>query len=276
VKSRIKLEDLTLNTVARRIESSGSRQMALLNLKTLTLNFCPTLLKLKLNDCPSLVNLTLNDCPNLEDVELTNCPNLVCLPALDNFPKLGSLILRLSIEELPQSFTRRGAFPALKLFYLRQSGLAKFPEVEEGAMPKLQCLDFDECILHTLPASISLLTSIQTINLGSKNEKLITSCKANFTNLPIWKSFNVDWKPLIPEEEVVESAVIEGMIALRGNEKRPFQKVHGDDEDRLIKRAGSILGSGFLAPSTPTGLAYLGSSSRTTKIEKEHSLSKAL
>jgi hypothetical protein len=276
VKSRIKLEDLTLNTTARRIESSGSQQMALLNLKTLTLNFCPTLLRLKLNDCPSLVNLTLNDCPNLEHVELTNCPNLVYLPALDNFPRLGSLFLRLSIKELPQSFTRRGAFPALKFFDLRQSGLAKFPEVEEGAMPKLQCLDFDECILHTLPASISLLTSIQTINLGSKNEKLITSCKANFTNLPISKSFNVDWKPLIPEEEVVESAVIEGMIALRGNEKRPFQKVHGDDEDRLIKRAGSILGSGFLAPSNPNGLVYLGSSSRTTKIGKEHSLGEAL
>ncbi|CAM6010713.1 unnamed protein product [Sphagnum balticum] len=279
VKSMIKLEDFTLNTFVHVIEGSGSQEMSLLNLKTLTLNFCPTLLRLKLNDCPSLVNLTLNDCPNLERVELTNCPNLVCLPALDNFPRLGSLVLRLSIKELPQSFTRRGAFPALKLFDLRQSGLVEFPEVEEGAMPTLHCLHFDDCLfLHTLPASIALLTSISTIDLGSKNEKLITFCKANFTNSPIWKSFNVDGKPLILEEEVFESAVPmeEGTIAMQGNEKRPFQKVHGDDEDRLIKRGGSILGSGFLAPSNPKRLVYLGSSSGTTKIEKEHSLREAL
>jgi len=278
VKSRIKLEDLTLNTAARRIESSGSQQMALLNLKTLTLNFCPTLLRLKLNDCPSLVNLTLNDCPNLEHVELTNCPNLVHLPALDNFPRLGSLFLRLSIKELPQSFTRRGAFPALKLFDLRQSGLAKFPEVEEGAMPKLQCLDFDECILHTLPASISLLTSIQTINLGNKNEKLMASCKTNFRNSTIRKTFIVDGKHLIPEEEVFESVVPmqEGTTTVRGSDKRPFQKVHGDDEERLPKRGG--LGSDFIMPSSPKKFVYLGSSSvaETTKSEKEHGLCETL
>jgi len=165
------------------------------------------------------------------------------------------------------------------LFDLRQSGVAEFPEVEEGAMPKLQSLNFDDCkSLHTLPASISLLTSIQTINLGSKNEKLITSCKANFTNSPIWKSFHVDEEPSIPEEEVLKSAVRmeEGTIAMRGNEKHPFQKLHGDDEDRLIKRAGSILGSGFLAPSNLKRFVYLGSSSGTTKIEKEHSLGEAL
>jgi hypothetical protein len=279
VKSMIKLEDYTLNTFSGAIKGCGSDNMFLLNIKTLTLSFCPKLRSLILNDYPSLVKLTLHDCPYLYRLNLTNCPNLVCLPALDNFPRLGSLVLSLSIKELPQSFTRRGAFPTLKFFDLGQSGLAEFPEVEEGAMPRLQSLKFDDCkSLHTLPASICLLTSIQTINLGSKNEKLITFCKANFTNLPIWKSFDVNGKPLIPEEEVSKLAVPmeEGTIAMRGNEKRPFQKVHGDDEDRLIKRAGSILGSAFLAPYNPQRLVYLGSSSETSKIEKEHSLGEGL
>jgi hypothetical protein len=275
-KSMIELEDFTLNTSEHVIEGHGSQ---ILNVKTLTLNNCPNLLRLQLNDCHSLVNLTLNDCPNLDRVELTNCPNLVCLPTLDNFPRLCSLVLRLSIKELPQSFTCRSAFPTLKLLDLRHSGLAEFPEVEEGAMPMLHWLHFDDCLfLHTLPTSISLLTSIRTINLGSKNEKLITFCKVNFTNSPIWKSFHVDGKRLICEEEVFESAVPmeEGMIAMQGNEKRPFQKVHMDDEDRLTKRVGSIFGSGFLVPSTPKRLVYLGSSSGTTKIEKEHNLGEAL
>jgi Leucine-rich repeat (LRR) protein len=213
----------------------------------------------------------MNDIPNLERVELTNCPNLVCLPALDNSPRLGSLVLRLPIKELPQSFTRRGAFPTLKLFYLGHSRLAEFPEVEEGAMPNLRSLYFDDCtFLHTLPASISLLTSISTIDLGSTNEKLINFCKANFTNSPIWKRFNVNGKPLILEEEVFELAVPmeEGTIPMQGNEKRPFQKVHGDDEDRSSKCGGS----GFLVPSYPKRSVYFASSSATTKIEKEHSL----
>jgi hypothetical protein len=183
------------------------------------------------------------------------------------------LVLRLSIKELPQSYTRRGAFPALNLFILGQSKLLEFPEVEEGAMPKLQLLDFDDCIfLHTLPASISLLTSIQTIDLGSKNEKLITSCKTNFRHSPIRKSFIVDGKPLIPEEEVFESTVPmeDGMTIVRDIAKRPFQKVHGDDEERLLKRGGSKLGSDFFAPSSPKRFVYLASSSlvETTKNEE--------
>jgi hypothetical protein len=281
-----KLEDLTVHTsgikvFAAYIISTIPPRTPYLNLKTLRLNLLPNLHNLELNDCPNLVNLTLNDCPNLKDVALTNCPNLICLPALDSLPRLGSLVLRLSIKELPQSFTRQGAFPALNLFNLAQSKLVEFPEVEEGAMPKLQSLDFDDCIfLHTLPASISLLTSIQTIDLGSKNEKLITSCKTNFKNSTIRKSFIVDGKPLIPEEQVFESVLPmeESTTTVRGNDKRPFQKAHGDDEERLLKRGGSILGSDFFAPSSPKRFVYLGSSSlaETTKSEKEHDFSKAL
>jgi hypothetical protein len=191
------------------------------------------------------------------------------------------LVLKLSIKKLPQSFTHRGAFPALNNFILRQSKLVEFPEVEEGAMPKLRSLDFIGCIfLHSLPASLSLLTNIGTIWLGSENEKLITSCKTNFRNLPIQKNFIVDLKPLIPEEEVFESVVPmeEDTTTVPGSGKRPFQKAHGDDEERLIKRGGSILGNDFFPPSYPKRFVYHGSSSlaETTKSEKEHGLCEAL
>ncbi|CAM6059447.1 unnamed protein product [Sphagnum tenellum] len=284
LQSQKGLEDLTLHTGVIKDFDSHSKSSfhpSFLNLKTLRLSFLPNLQNLALNDCPNLVNLTLNDCPTLECVELTNCPNLVCLPALDSLPRLGSLFLRLSIKELPRSFTRRGAFPTLKLFDLRHSGLAEFPEVEEGAMPKLQWLDFDDCIfLHTLPASISLLISIQTVNLGSRNEKLMTSCKTNFRNSTIWGAFVADGKLLIPEEEVSESVVPmqEDMTTVRGSDKRPFQKVDGDNEERLFKRGGSKLGSDFFVPSSPKRSVYLGSSSmaETTKSEKEHELREVL
>jgi hypothetical protein len=285
LQSMEELEDLTLHTgdikdFASDMKPFFNPQTPFLNLKTVRLSFLPNLQSLRLNDCPNLVNLTLNDCPNLEYVALTNCPNLVCLPALDTLPRLGSLVLNLSIKELPQSFTHGGAFPALTLFNLQQSKLVEFPEVEEGAMPKLQSLNFDGCeFLHTLPTSISFLTTIQTITLESKNEKLITSCKTNFRNSIIWKSFIVDGKPLIHGEEVSASLVpMEGTTTVRGSDKRPFQKVHGDDEERLFKRGGSILGSDFFAPSYPKSFVYLGSSSlaETTKSEKEHGPCEAL
>jgi hypothetical protein len=279
LKSMIKLEDLTLHT--SEITLLATHMRSFVDLKTLRLTFLPNLQSLGLYKCPNLEVVELTDCPNLEVVTLTDCPSLVCLPALETLPRLRSLILRLSIKELPQSFTHQGAFPALKLFILGQSKLVEFPEVEEGAMPKLQCLDLYGCIcLHTLPASMSLLTSIQTIDLGSKNEKLITFCKTNFKNSQIRKSFIMNGKLLIPEEEVFDSIVPmeEGMTTVRGNEKRPFQKGHGDDEERLIKRGGSILGSDFFAPSQLKRFVYLGSSSLadTTKSEKEHDLCKTL
>jgi len=180
LKSMEELEDLTLHTCTIKEFSSNiqaefsSHIISFLNLKTLKLNFFPNLEHLWLNNCPKLFNLTLNDCSNLEVVVLTKCPNLICLPALDSLPRLRSLVLKLSIKELPQSFTHRGAFLALDSFNLEQSQLVEFPGVEEGAMPKLQWLNFDDCkFLHTLHASICLFTTIQTITLGAKMRSLL-------------------------------------------------------------------------------------------------------
>jgi len=279
------LEDLTLHTgdikVFSQMKSPINLQTPFLNLKTLRLSFLPNLQTLGLYHCPNLEAVALTDCPNLEAVAFTNCPHLIYLPALDSLPRLGVLVLNLSIKELPQSFTHRGAFPALDSFDLEQSQLVEFPRVEEGAMPKLQSLNFDDCkLLHTLPASISLLTSIQTINLGSKNEKLMNFCKTNFRNSTIRKTFILDGKPLIPEEQVFELVVPmqAGTTTVRGSEKRPFQKVHGDDEERLLKHGGSVLGSDLFVPSSPKRFVYRGSSSmaETTKSEKEHGLCEAL
>jgi hypothetical protein len=65
-----------------------------------------------------------------------------------------------SLEYLPKSFTCHGAFPALINFQLCLLRLVEFPEVDEGALPKLQTLDFSGCLsLGTFPLSLELLTS---------------------------------------------------------------------------------------------------------------------
>jgi hypothetical protein len=60
------------------------------------------------------------------------------------------------LEYLPRSFTRPGAFPALIEFELQRCRwLVEFPEVDEGALPKLQTLDLSYCLsLGSLPLSL--------------------------------------------------------------------------------------------------------------------------
>jgi Leucine-rich repeat (LRR) protein len=60
------------------------------------------------------------------------------------------------LEYLPRSFTCCGAFPALIKFRIWAcSWLVEFPEVDEGALPKLRTLDFSGCLsLGTLPLSL--------------------------------------------------------------------------------------------------------------------------
>ncbi len=45
-------------------------------------------------------------------------------------------------------------FPALKIFQLCVPRLVEFPEVDEGALPKLQTLDFTGCFIFWNLASL--------------------------------------------------------------------------------------------------------------------------
>ncbi|KAH9536435.1 hypothetical protein CY35_17G108700 [Sphagnum magellanicum] len=74
-----------------------------------------------------------------------------------------------SLEYLPRSFTCSGAFPALIKFRISCCwNLVEFPEVDEGALPKLRTLQFDDCALGTLPFSLKVLTSLRNLIYDSK------------------------------------------------------------------------------------------------------------
>jgi hypothetical protein len=97
-----------------------------------------------------------------------------------------------SLEYLPRSFTRSGAFPALIKFHLRLSGLVEFPEVDEGALPKLQRLDFSGCSsLGSLPVSLEVLTSLRKLILFDCAETVEDSCRTNCEKSSIWRRFDI-------------------------------------------------------------------------------------
>ncbi len=93
-----------------------------------------------------------------------------------------SLSTSASLQTLPSSFTRCKAFPALlKLALYKCRKFIEVPEVEEGALPKLQTLKFRSCIsLQSLPLSLHLLTSLRKLSLLDCGEKLIPYCRENF------------------------------------------------------------------------------------------------
>ncbi len=102
----------------------------------------------------------------LEDLRLYGFRNLKTLPAwMPDFKKLRSLSVTWcdGLERLPGSFTCRGAFPALIEFKLQGCvNLVEFPEVEGGAIPKLQTLYLNGCdSLGNLPLSLEVLTNLK-------------------------------------------------------------------------------------------------------------------
>jgi hypothetical protein len=101
-----------------------------------------------------------------------------------------------SLEYLPRSFTCPGAFPALIKFQLGLPGLVEFPEVDEGALPKLQTLDFSGCSsLGSLPVSLEVLTSLRKLILFNCVETVKDSCRTNREKSSIWRRFDIryDW-----------------------------------------------------------------------------------
>jgi Leucine-rich repeat (LRR) protein len=125
--------------------------------------------------------------------------NIETLPAEMGywFIQLETLYLSYSeiLQTLPSSFTRREAFPALINFRLsRCCKFVEVPEVEEGALPKLQTLSFDDCkLLQSLPLSLNLLTSLRELTLIECGETLRDSYRRNCEMSAIWSRFDIHW-----------------------------------------------------------------------------------
>jgi hypothetical protein len=99
------------------------------------------------------------------------------------------------LEHLPRSFTCCGAFPALITFQLCYlSRLVEFPEVDEGALPKLRTLDLRHCYsLQTLPLSLELLTSLRKLDVSDCDLTLQDSCRTNCEKSSIWRRFDIQY-----------------------------------------------------------------------------------
>jgi Leucine-rich repeat (LRR) protein len=103
------------------------------------------------------------------------------------------------MQRLPRSFTSTNAFPALVNFELIVCfTLLEFPEVEQGALPKLQTLKFFGCAsLQSLPLSLELLINLRKLTLiyliyTPNISSLIHSCRINCENSWIWKKFVIE------------------------------------------------------------------------------------
>jgi disease resistance protein RPS2 len=105
-----------------------------------------------------------------------------------------SLISLKSLEYLPRSFTCCDTFPALIVFQIYYcSSLVEFPDVDEGALPKLRSLEFHCCFsLGTLPLSLEVLTSLRKLIVSYCKETVKDSCRINCEKSSIWRSFDID------------------------------------------------------------------------------------
>jgi hypothetical protein len=72
------------------------------------------------------------------------------------------------------------------------SRLVEFPEVDDGALPKLRTLEFDSCdSIGTLPLSLEVLTSLRKLILLDCEETLKDSCRTNCEKSAIWRRFDI-------------------------------------------------------------------------------------
>jgi len=109
--------------------------------------------------------------------------------------QLQELELESSIlEYLPRSFTCPGAFPALIRLSLSCWNLVEFPEVDEGALPKLRTLDLTRCwSLRTLPLSLQLLTSLSSLIVVNCGGMLKNSCRKNCEMSSTWRKWHISF-----------------------------------------------------------------------------------
>jgi Leucine-rich repeat (LRR) protein len=121
-----------------------------------------------LTSLPSSFGIVLK---NLRVLDLFGCGGFLCLPeGLAGLPKLKNLVISYcrGLECFPSSFSRPGAFPALKLLVITYpSGRVSFPDLQPGAMPQLEHLNLEGWKqLVDFPKPIANLTKLRILDLS--------------------------------------------------------------------------------------------------------------
>jgi len=126
------------------------------HLKEFSVNNC-----VKIKILPSIITLF----SKLKVLTLDSMSSLESLPALNTLKILSILRIRFcsSIKKLPDSFTSSDAFPSLKILDCLGSELVEFPEVEDGAMPKLRILNLDCKNIKSLPDTLKNLKNLKVV-----------------------------------------------------------------------------------------------------------------
>ncbi|GLJ19863.1 hypothetical protein SUGI_0360050 [Cryptomeria japonica] len=133
---------------------------------------------------------------NLMELKLSNC-HCVEYPALEIMPSLITLYLseNSNCKALPKGFGKPGGFPKLRVFEIIDFVvLEELPELEDGAMPRLEILQVLSCEnLKKHPCGLELLKSLKECHLYymkvtqmSESGELLNKLKANNPNVKIY------------------------------------------------------------------------------------------
>jgi Leucine-rich repeat (LRR) protein len=139
-----------------KLETLPDAIQSMVHLKEFSVNNC-----VKIKILPSIITLF----SKLKVLTLDSMSSLESLPALNTLKILSILRIRFcsSIKKLPDSFTSSDAFPSLKILDCLGSELVEFPEVEDGAMPKLRILNLDCKNIKSLPDTLKNLKNLKVV-----------------------------------------------------------------------------------------------------------------
>ncbi|GLJ18388.1 hypothetical protein SUGI_0325640 [Cryptomeria japonica] len=111
---------------------------------------------------------------NLRSLKLFNSRSLEILPALDKLESLGCLEIHEcdKLKALPIAFGRPGAFPNLRMLWLRKlEMLQNLPTIGRGSMPMLEVLGIEKCMqISRLPDGIKRLDNLKVLSIYGSRE----------------------------------------------------------------------------------------------------------